>query len=246
MSDQNHNSGADAPDGPLERRDEATPPEHAKLAHELGNLLDGSLRQVCLALDELDSRDARDTHGRLRRASESMHRMADLLKQWMQMSQFGAASLQWEDATLRDALDYAIESITPLADQCFIEIHLDVPEKLLDLPAGPMFTVLANALRNAVEAIGRGGTIWVRGSLDAEQAELSILDNGPGVPAGILRDADGLVVPGTTSKTTGHGMGLMICRDVVHSVGGSIRLEDQPDRGTRLRVQWKPGLADPQ
>ncbi|MAE61263.1 MAG: hypothetical protein CMJ49_07885 [Planctomycetaceae bacterium] len=247
MSDQHHNQGPDAPDDRDPRLSDATPPDdQAKLAHELGNLLDGSLRQVCLALDELDSHDARGTHTRLRRASDSMRRMSDLLKLWMRTNHVDAAALHWPHATLRDALDYATESIAPLADQCFIEIHVDVPDPLLDQSAGPMFTVLANALRNAVEAIGRGGSIWIRGALDGDRAEISITDNGPGVPAGFPRDADGLVIPGATNKPTGHGMGLMICRDVVHSLGGTIRLEDQPQRGTRLRVQWDPQNADTQ
>lgn len=215
----------------------------ARLAHELSNLLDGSLRNVCIALAKLGDVPLGDvaadtTSQRLRTATESMRRMALLLRRWMSGGGEDVTRLYWQDATLADAVRYAVQMIDPICEAQGISLDVQIPPDLAAVPAGPMYPVIANGLRNAVEAIERSGTVGIRGWLIGDEAKLEIVDTGPGVAAFLPRDADGLVAPGATTKASGHGLGLAVSRQIVNTLNGSIKLDSGPHGGAVLSVQW--------
>ena len=58
-------------------------------------------------------------------------------------------------------------------------------------------------------------------------------DNGPGIPAEKLA---GIFEPFVTSKRTGMGMGLSVCRSIVEASGGRIRAENNPGGGALFTV----------
>lgn len=101
--------------------------------------------------------------------------------------------------------------------------------------------VLLNLLLNALDALPRGGTITVemqilkqmpeRNGVEhrAEGAiEIRIRDTGPGIAP---RIRDRLFEPFVSSKETGLGLGLSICKRLVEAHGGTIRGENQPVNG---------------
>lgn len=90
---------------------------------------------------------------------------------------------------------------------------------------------LDNLLRNAVEAVGEGGggvTVTVRAAGDA--VEVSVDDDGPGVPAE-LRER--LFVPFATSKPSG-GLGLALARRLARLHGGDVEYRPRPEGSTFL------------
>jgi two-component system sensor kinase FixL len=58
-------------------------------------------------------------------------------------------------------------------------------------------------------------------------------DNGPGIARDI---ADRLFQPYVTTKSTGMGLGLAICRSIVEAHGGRISADSAGDRGTTFHV----------
>ncbi len=97
--------------------------------------------------------------------------------------------------------------------------------------------VLINLVMNAIEALrdvspsGRSIHIGFRREARSYLA-IHVSDSGPGVPAGLVPQ---LFNPYFTSKKTGLGMGLGICRTIVESHGGSIRLGRSTGPGARFR-----------
>ena len=87
--------------------------------------------------------------------------------------------------------------------------------------------VIVNLMQNAVESLEGTPepvvtlTIVPRGT----QVDLVIADNGPGVPDEIQSQ---LFTPFVTSKATGLGLGLVICRDIVAGFGGELILRPSP------------------
>jgi two-component system C4-dicarboxylate transport sensor histidine kinase DctB len=83
--------------------------------------------------------------------------------------------------------------------------------------------VILNLVQNAVEALDEAGAAEPRLSLSVAAAEtdveIVIADNGPGLSDEI---ADALFTPFVTTKATGLGLGLVICRDIVASFGGEL------------------------
>jgi two-component system sensor kinase FixL len=96
--------------------------------------------------------------------------------------------------------------------------------------------VLVNLIRNAMEAmttIGARGRITVKTHLAApDTIEISVADNGPGLPSKLNGD---LFKPFITTKPQGMGVGLAICQSIVEAHGGKIWAESPPNDGAIFR-----------
>lgn len=103
---------------------------------------------------------------------------------------------------------------------------------------GLLEEVLANLVRNAIEA--KGGAVRV--TLSAREAgaevELSVADDGPGVPESARAT---LFKPFTTTKRKGNGLGLAICRKIVEEHAGSIALDPTYTAGARFAIRLPRG-----
>ncbi|NBW10837.1 MAG: sensor histidine kinase [Caulobacteraceae bacterium] len=90
--------------------------------------------------------------------------------------------------------------------------------------------VILNLVQNAVEALDEAGAAEPRLSLSVAAAgtgvEIVIADNGPGLSEEI---AGALFTPFVTTKATGLGLGLVICRDIVASFGGELNTRPSED-----------------
>lgn len=108
--------------------------------------------------------------------------------------------------------------------------------------------VVCNLIRNAVEAIsgagtgeadpragtGVGGRIEIVGRVAGDRAEFDVIDDGPGVPESMRPE---LFEAFRTRKSTGIGLGLWICWNILERYAGEIRLiESEPGR-TVFRVR---------
>jgi len=94
--------------------------------------------------------------------------------------------------------------------------------------------VILNLARNAAEAMAENGNSVITVSTSCPNAafvEVALDDCGPGIPDDIL---DQLFKPMVTTKPTGMGVGLSICRTIVESHGGKIRAENGPTDGARF------------
>jgi two-component system sensor kinase FixL len=104
--------------------------------------------------------------------------------------------------------------------------------------------VLLNLMRNAVEAMHgssrRELRISTRMSSD-DQVEVSVADSGPGLPE-VVREK--LFQPFVTTKPSGMGVGLSICRGIVEAHGGRMWLADRPGGGADFRFTLPVAGAD--
>ncbi len=64
---------------------------------------------------------------------------------------------------------------------------------------------------------------------------LVVLDEGPGFPPEIL---ERLFEPYVTTKSKGNGLGLAIVKKIVEEHGGTIRAENSPDHGARIKIRF--------
>jgi two-component system NtrC family sensor kinase len=97
-----------------------------------------------------------------------------------------------------------------------------------------LFSIL---LSNSVDAVAPGGTIAIRcGPPRVERIELEIEDDGCGIDPAQLEHA---FEPFFTTKGPGKGtgLGLAIARNILLEVGGSIRLESAPGKGTKATIE---------
>jgi signal transduction histidine kinase len=83
--------------------------------------------------------------------------------------------------------------------------------------------VLINLFSNAVRAMSGGGTIRVRATRGAHEIRISVADEGPGIPPGIL---DQVFEPHVSTR--GSGLGLHIVRTIVREDGGDVLASNRP------------------
>ena len=111
----------------------------------------------------------------------------------------------------------------------------------LEAGIGPAFMdiiqiqqVVMNLIRNAVEAISASGTeaatIRIEVRQDGQSAvRISVIDSGPGIPE---RLRTRLFEPFLTTKATGMGIGLTICKTIIEAHGGRLSVESRAGGGT--------------
>ncbi|MFC5309410.1 ATP-binding protein [Azospirillum picis] len=118
------------------------------------------------------------------------------------------------------------------------EVTLTVPDGLtLPLRPNAMRRCIANLLVNA----GRhAGTAWVKAERLDRSVEITVDDDGPGIPAALRTEVFKPFFRVDSSRnldTGGTGLGLTIARDVARSHGGDITLDDSPYGGLRAVVR---------
>jgi signal transduction histidine kinase len=79
--------------------------------------------------------------------------------------------------------------------------------------------LLMNLVLNATDAAGPGGWVRIESIVEAQQARIRVIDNGPGPPAEII---DRLFEPFATGKPEGIGLGLAVARQIASNHGGSL------------------------
>jgi two-component system, sporulation sensor kinase E len=117
---------------------------------------------------------------------------------------------------------------------------LQVSEKLArhlplaPLDAGQIKQVLVNLIKNAMQAMTRGGTLTLQTSSAGDWAWVDVSDTGGGIPEDKINH---IFKPFYTTKKKGSGLGLMIVQRIVHQHGGKIELESRVGQGTRFRIR---------
>jgi signal transduction histidine kinase len=99
--------------------------------------------------------------------------------------------------------------------------------------------VLINLIRNAVEALADtpNPRICLTASRNEQgQVMIHVSDNGPGIPA---EHVDNIFVPFFTTKRSGTGVGLSICRQLVHANRGVISVRSILGEGTIFTVRFR-------
>ncbi len=96
---------------------------------------------------------------------------------------------------------------------------------------------MLNLVDNAVEAVGASGEVTVETAYaaDTERVRIVVGDSGPGIST---EDKEKLFQPYFSKKVNGMGLGLSIVQQIVTEHGGTIRVEDNEPRGTRVIVEF--------
>ena len=207
-----------------------------KLAHELNSLLDGSMRCLRLAEQALNTEDGRageeesidDALARLQTARQAMNDMAGVLRRALRSSSTDNSQILHSSRTLGEEVRHVRAGLTPMAEEASVALRIDLSPDAAALPAGPLGHVLANGLRNAIEACGAEGLAErkVDASIGLNPAGshllILVIDTGGGL--------GGEIIEGVSGKADGHGLGLAICREIIAELDGRLDLRRAPAR----------------
>jgi len=124
-----------------------------------------------------------------------------------------------------------------------VQISLSLSSKLPKIRSdrGQLQQIFLNILNNAVDAVGEEGQIDVSTKLTGTNtAQVTIKDNGPGIPPDILKK---IFEPFFTTKEAGKGtgLGLAITYGLVKKRGGDISVESRLGKGTTFTIDLPIG-----
>jgi two-component system, sporulation sensor kinase D len=93
--------------------------------------------------------------------------------------------------------------------------------------------VILNITRNAFESMEDSGKLEVNLFSFSENCKLEIIDNGKGIAP---KNLEKIFEPFFTSKESGTGLGLVICKRIIDSFGGDIGIESKETVGTKVTI----------
>ena len=97
--------------------------------------------------------------------------------------------------------------------------------------------VLINLIKNAYESGATEVEVKTQFSPllgEGSGVRLLVRDNGAGMPADVLEHA---FIPFYTTKPTGTGIGLSLCRQIILKHGGTIHIESEEKKGTTIEIK---------
>jgi len=116
------------------------------------------------------------------------------------------------------------------------QIVRPVPERQASFDAGQLEQVMINLLKNAAESGSSAEEIAVTVREEREGFTVEVADRGSGLADNVLRDA---LLPFYSTKPTGTGLGLTLCREIVEAHGGRLSITNRPGGGALVSV-WLP------
>lgn len=106
-----------------------------------------------------------------------------------------------------------------------VAIELPNNDLIVACDATKLQRVFTNMIANSIQALQKGGNIWITLSEQNEFAVIQITDSGPGIPTEVLPN---IFDHFFTTKKGGTGLGLSICKKIVEDHGGSITVQNNP------------------
>jgi two-component system NtrC family sensor kinase len=120
-----------------------------------------------------------------------------------------------------------------------IAVETEFCEEIPEIMASTnqMRQVILNIIKNAKEAMPKGGTLTVRTSKEDKKVLICVQDTGIGIPEEI-RDKIFDAFFTTKQKVKGVGLGLSVCYGIVKDHGGNIKVESEEEKGTTFTISF--------
>lgn len=215
----------------------------AMIAHDLRSPLNVVALCSTMLLDprtRLDE-DQRQLAERVQRQSDRMRRLVqDLLVAFSLES--GALQLMRQPVDLVEAVRRNVQSNALLADKAGLRLTFESGAAALPATLDPVRIdqVLDNLIQNAIKFSPPGTAIAVHLAQDAQSAEISVADQGPGIAASELAQVFEAFRSSSRDRADGDasfGLGLAIVKSIIERHGGAVSVESALGRGATFRVR---------
>jgi len=169
------------------------------------------------------------------REAERLERLVGDLLALARLRQ-GVLEVRREPVDLAAVAREAEERLRPRAEAGDVRLLVEGDRASATADHGRVLQVLSNLVENAIRVSPSGGTVTVT----ATSGELTVADEGPGIPPEEIPHAFErfhLRARSDHNSSDGAGLGLAIVRELSEAMGGSVAVENLPARGARFTVR---------
>jgi len=177
----------------------------------------------------------------LRIIDQECDRLTRMINDMLDLSKLDADKMEWDmqELVLDRVISNALESIYPLSKAKDIQIvtHLDDTLPAIIGDSDRLIQVITNLFNNAVKFTPEKGTIKIYTEHSGREVRVTVEDNGIGIPEDQLQDIFSKFRQGgdiVTDKPQGTGLGLPICKAIIHAHKGKIWAESIQSNGSRF------------
>lgn len=209
-----------------------------KMSHELRTPLNCIIGYSEAMIEGLDGEMTPEQAKSLGRIAQSGRMLLRLIEDLLDLSRIEAGELKLEPSAVD--LNSTISEVSHQTERLLadkqVKLVVEAPEDIPPVWADQdrLRQVLFNLVGNAAKHTDRG-EILIRTTLNGEQkVTVDIIDTGQGIPADSLEKVFDKFsqIPGPNTK--GAGLGLSICKDLVESMGGEIKVTSEIGKGSRF------------
>ena len=215
----------------------------ASIAHELNQPLGASNLNIQFLKMKLEKGVLNPELGKeiLDSLEDDNRRAATIVKSLRSIFAEGESNAQ--KVQLDDLISKVLDVVKPELKSKNIQLQLSVDDTLvIVVNPSEIEQVILNLVNNAAQALANSGTLQRRIAIEAikvgKSVQFSVSDNGAGVPADFKSQLFELL---STTKQTGMGLGLWLCRHIITRYGGSIHYEDATGGGAKFVVELPSG-----
>ena len=217
----------------------------ATLSHELRTPLTSIRAALGLLSTEVTLETDHRTSRLLHIAVSNTERLVRMVNDILDMERVRGAALYTQQCVAKELVLQAVSEMSSLADEAGITIEVDldnaVKGRLITCDPDRIVQVQCNLLSNALKFSPPASRVLVRARVEAHSLVLGVEDVGRAVPVEMLEaifEPFRQVEQTDCTRKGGAGLGLAICRAIVHQHGGIIyaRRNDEDDAE-------KPGLT---
>jgi two-component system NtrC family sensor kinase len=205
----------------------------SQIAHELNNPIYGIMNTLELLKTEIPPESKRRKI--LELSLSETQRLAEMLRNMLSFSK------PEEEKRRPVKINELVEGILLVMEKQMkeanikMETHFDdaIPEVMAS--TNQMRQVMLNMLKNAKEAMPKGGNLIIRTSREDNRVLIHIQDTGVGIPEEIRSKIFEAFFT-TKQKVKGVGLGLSVCYGIIKDHGGEIRVESEEGKGTTFTI----------
>ena len=206
-------------------------------SHELRTPLTSIGMSIDLLLESASKKLDDKEQKLLSAAHEDLQRLRVLVNNLLDLSRIEAGKMEMDFSRhpVRPLLEKVVESFKVQAEQKGIALSFHVSEglPLVRADANKISWVLTNLISNALHFTPQGGEIQLTAEAFGPFVQISVRDNGPGIPYEYQSKIfDKFVQVKSTQVLGGSGLGLAICKEIVRAHGGTIWVDSVPGAGS--------------
>lgn len=211
------------------------------IAHDLRGPLGSSVALSKLLIEDIQEsnhREIRESAEVLHQSNKNIYKLLDNLLDWSR-SQTGMMEYSPEKITLNELIQENVQLNQNAALSKNIDLLFESTEPIeVEADKNMIDTIVRNLLTNAIKFTDKNGKIAVSVQKKHLNAEISVTDNGIGIPDRIkekLFKINGKVIQRGTDNEIGNGMGLLLCSEFINRHQGKIWAESELGKGSTFK-----------